>query len=128
MLNTKKKGKAAITAYAGEYADAIVIYLKRRARQLEYDDLGIEQRREATEIKRCFAIERRKLDEYLGEGRISEEEADEIRVQINALETSPYATCSPIPSRGDPRARTAGKTAAPSDHPGAAPYNALRAN
>jgi CPA1 family monovalent cation:H+ antiporter len=38
------------------------------------------------EIKRCFALERQKLDEYAAEGRVDEDEADEIRVQINTLE------------------------------------------
>jgi CPA1 family monovalent cation:H+ antiporter len=38
------------------------------------------------EIKRCFALERQKLNEYIGDGRIGEDEADEIRVQINTLE------------------------------------------
>jgi hypothetical protein len=38
-------------------------------------------------IKRGFALERRKLDEYLTAGRVKEDEADEIRIQINTLET-----------------------------------------
>jgi hypothetical protein len=38
-------------------------------------------------IKRGFDLERRKLDEYLAGGRVNEEEADEIRIQINNLET-----------------------------------------
>jgi CPA1 family monovalent cation:H+ antiporter len=39
------------------------------------------------ELKRCFGLERKKLDEYVKDGRVSEDEADEIRVQINTLET-----------------------------------------
>jgi CPA1 family monovalent cation:H+ antiporter len=39
------------------------------------------------EVKRCFRLERQKLDEYIDSGKISEDEADEIRVEINTLET-----------------------------------------
>jgi CPA1 family monovalent cation:H+ antiporter len=39
------------------------------------------------ELKRCFRLERQKLNEYLEAGRISEDEADEVRVVINTLET-----------------------------------------
>ncbi|MDR1798126.1 MAG: sodium:proton antiporter [Clostridiales Family XIII bacterium] len=39
------------------------------------------------EIKRCFGLEREILSRYEMEGRISEDEADMIRVEINKLET-----------------------------------------
>jgi CPA1 family monovalent cation:H+ antiporter len=39
------------------------------------------------ELKRCFDVERQILNEYLRDGRIREDEADEIRVEINTLET-----------------------------------------
>jgi CPA1 family monovalent cation:H+ antiporter len=51
--------------------------LAGRALGEEYDRL----------IKRGFDLERRKLDEYLAGGRVNEDEADEIRIQINNLET-----------------------------------------
>jgi CPA1 family monovalent cation:H+ antiporter len=38
-------------------------------------------------IKRGFDLERRKLDEYLEEGRVNEDDADDLRIQINNLET-----------------------------------------
>jgi hypothetical protein len=82
---------------------AVVMTLNRRAMQLEYDAPEDDQKkmtesiqrefvtREAIdeydrEIKRCFYLERQKLDEYIADGRVDEEEADEIRVQINTLE------------------------------------------
>ncbi|MDR1292963.1 MAG: sodium:proton antiporter [Clostridiales Family XIII bacterium] len=39
------------------------------------------------ELKRCFRLERQKLNEYLEAGRVTEDEADEVRIVINTLET-----------------------------------------
>jgi CPA1 family monovalent cation:H+ antiporter len=84
-------------------AKAVVMTLNRRAMQLEYDAPEDDQKKMTEsiqrefvtrevideydrEIKRCFYLERQKLDEYIADGRVDEEEADEIRVQINTLE------------------------------------------
>ena len=38
------------------------------------------------EVKEAYEIEREVLDEFLQDGRISEKEADELRIEINMLE------------------------------------------
>ncbi|MDR2163268.1 MAG: sodium:proton antiporter [Clostridiales Family XIII bacterium] len=75
-----------VGASGGEYADAIVIYLKRRARQLEYEGLGVEQRREADEIKREFAErEVRLLEKQRKDGEITEAEYEDCRMILHII-------------------------------------------
>jgi CPA1 family monovalent cation:H+ antiporter len=93
--NTGKTGAALARKY-GKKDDAVIsriieerVDIATSVMDRYYgDSVGIELSDEYDRVlKRCFRLERQKLDEYMEAGKISEEEADDIRVEINTLET-----------------------------------------